>query len=77
MPSYLVFLPLSHTCIRYTQKVQNSADRARILTMAKRREYITPVLQKLHWLPVSRNTDCKILAFAFKAKHSFVHCIHD
>ncbi|KAI5616503.1 hypothetical protein C0J50_23927, partial [Silurus asotus] len=37
------------------QLVQNSA--ARILTGTSAREHITPILEKLHWLPVSFRID--------------------
>ena len=47
------------------QSVQNSA--ARILTKTAPRENITPVLKELHWLPVDRKIEYKILLYAYKA----------
>ena len=47
------------------QSVQNSA--ARIVTKTAPREHITPVLEELHWLPVDRRIDNKILLYAYKA----------
>ena len=50
------------------QLVQNNA--ARLITRTKRREhirYITPVLTKLHWLPIKSRIDFKILLLVFKA----------
>ena len=38
--------------LRKVQSVQNAA--ARLVTGAKRRDHIMPVLQQLHWLPVRR-----------------------
>ncbi|KAI5086485.1 hypothetical protein C0J45_23351, partial [Silurus meridionalis] len=47
------------------QLVQNSA--ARILTGTSAREHITPILEKLHWLPVSFRIEFKILMLTYKA----------
>ncbi len=47
------------------QLVQNSA--ARILTRTSAREHITPVLEKLHWLPVSFRIDFKMIMLTYKA----------
>ena len=47
------------------QKVQNSA--ARTLTGQKRREHITPVLYKLHWLPMRRRSQYKYTVITYKA----------
>ncbi len=45
--------------------IQNSA--ARILTHTKRSAHITPILIKLHWLPVSSRITYKILLLTFKS----------
>ena len=47
------------------QRVQNAA--ARIVTRSRKSEHITPVLRKLHWLPVIKRIDYKILLLTFKA----------
>ena len=47
------------------QSVQNSA--VRIITKTAPREHITPVLKELHWLPVDRRIEYKILLYAYKA----------
>jgi len=44
--------------LRKVQSVQNAA--ARLVTGAKRRDHITPVLQQLHWLSVRRRIEFKI-----------------
>jgi len=44
--------------LRKVQSVQNAT--ARLVTGAKRRDHITPVLQQLHWLPVRRRIEFKI-----------------
>ena len=49
------------------QKIQNTA--ARIVTKTKRREHITPILANLHWLPIDRRIEYKILLTTFKALH--------
>ena len=56
--------PLMHKL----QLVQNSA--ARLITHTKKHDHITPVLKKLHWLPVSFRIEYKILLLCFKALHS-------
>ena len=47
------------------QIVQNAA--ARIIAKTNRRQHITPVLCKLHWLPVQYRVTFKILLFTYKA----------
>lgn len=49
------------------QKVQNQA--ARVITGTSRFSHITPVLADLHWLPVSRRIQFKLLLFI----HRFVY----
>ena len=46
------------------QRVQNSA--ARLITLTKKREHITPVLHQLHWLPIKQRIKFKILLLIFK-----------
>ena len=47
------------------QKVQNTA--ARIITRSRKYESITPVLRQLHWLPVMKRINFKILTLTFHA----------
>ena len=49
------------------QDIQNSA--ARIVTRSKHSNHITPILIELHWLPVEKRIDYKILLTTFKARH--------
>ena len=46
------------------QPVQNLA--ARIITRTPRRQYITPVLRDLHWLPIERHIEYKITLYALR-----------
>ena len=46
------------------QRLQNSA--ARLVTKAKRRDHITPVLRQLHWLPINQRIVFKVLLITFK-----------
>lgn len=47
--------------------MQNAA--ARLLTGIKKREHITPVLKRLHWLPVKYRIQYKVLLYVYKAVH--------
>ena len=51
--------------IQRLQLIQNAA--ARLLTGKKKRDHITPVLLSLHWLPVQRRIEFKILLLTFKS----------
>ena len=62
-----VLYGISPTLIRKLQLVQNSA--ARLITRTKTSEHITPVLKKLHWLPVAFRIEYKILLLCFKSLH--------
>ena len=50
---------LPNTTISVLQRVQNTA--ARIITRMPKRDHITPVLRKLHWLPVEKRLPYKAL----------------
>lgn len=54
--------------IKRLQKVQNTA--ARILTRTGKYDHITPVLKSLHWLPVKKRIQYKILLLTFKCIHN-------
>ena len=47
------------------QLAQNSA--ARLVTASRRDDYITPILRRLHWLPVRYRIIFKILLLTYKA----------
>ena len=49
------------------QRVQNAA--ARVVSLTRKHEHITPVLMSLHWLPIAQRMDYKILMFTYKALH--------
>ena len=55
---------LNQNQIQKLQYVQNSA--ARLLTGTRKQEHITPILKKLHWLPVTARIRFKILLMTFK-----------
>ena len=62
----LAGLPLEH--LKKLQRIQNIA--ARIITFTPRRDHITPILKQLHWLPIKRRIEFKILLHVFR-------CIND
>jgi hypothetical protein len=49
------------------QRVQNIADR--LVSRARKYDYITPVLKDLHWLPVVPRINYKILLLVYKTLH--------
>ncbi len=56
---------VSQSSLARLQLVQNAA--AHLLTGARQREHITPILASLHWLPVHFRVHFKILLFVFKS----------
>ena len=48
-------------------RIQNAA--ARLITRSKKHDHITPILIELHWLPVSKRTDFKILILTYEILH--------
>lgn len=55
---------LPEKLMRRLQSVQNAA--ARMITSARRRDHITPILRQLHWLPVRQRVDFKIAVLVFQ-----------
>ena len=57
------------------QRVQNAL--ARTAMMTKQRDHITPVLARLHWLPVTARVHFKIALLTFKTltthQPSYIH----
>lgn len=62
-----LYSALPKKSLQKLQYVQNCA--ARMLTNTSLREHITPVLKKLHWLPVRVRIDFKTLILTFKVVH--------
>eukprot|EP00914_Ancora_sagittata_P026012 GHVO01051367.1.p1 GENE.GHVO01051367.1~~GHVO01051367.1.p1 ORF type:complete len:260 (+),score=-2.05 GHVO01051367.1:448-1227(+) len=62
-----LLLGLPTTSKRKLQVAQNNA--ARLLTRTSRREHITPVLKQIHWLPVDKRTEFKVLTLMFQGIH--------
>ena len=58
--SGLLSLPANQ--LKCLQKIQNAA--ACIVTRTKSQQHITPVLWSLHWLPVTKRIENKILCLA-------------
>ena len=57
----LIGLPDNH--IQKLQRVQNAA--ARLVTRAKKRDHVSPILRQLHWLPIKYRIQFKILSLVF------------
>ena len=58
---------LPSSTISKLQRVQNTA--ARIISLPKRNEHISPVLQDFHWLPIASRIKFKIMLYAYKSLH--------
>ena len=61
---------ISEQSLSKLQLFQNNA--ARLVTLTKKRAHITPVLRRLHWLPVRSRVDFKVLLLVYKALHDKV-----
>ena len=62
-----LFSGITDSLFRRLQSVQNAA--ARLVTGTRRRDYITPVLRQLHWLPVRQRVEIKLALLVYKALH--------
>ena len=58
----LCFLP--NNSIKKLQRIQNASAKA--IMLASRRQHVTPLLKKLHWLPISYRTEFKILLLTYR-----------
>ena len=64
--SIMYYVPMSKT--DWLQRLQNQC--ARILTNSPRREHITPVLKKLHWLKIQDRIIYTILMLTYKSYYN-------
>ena len=62
-----VLYGLPDKALNSLQYVHNSA--ARVLTRTKPWEHITPILARLHWLPVKSRITYKVLLLTYKSHH--------
>ena len=60
-----LFVGLPQELLNKLQSVLNTA--ARLVTMTRKFDHITPVLKDLHWLPVRERAIFKILLMVFKS----------
>ena len=60
-----VLVGLSDELLNKLQLVQNNA--AKMVTQTKKYDHVTPLLYKLHWLPIQYRIDYKIILLCFKA----------
>ena len=55
---------LPKSSLQKLQKIQNTS--ARLVTNTRKYDHITPVLKKLHWLPIENRIEYKLACFVFK-----------
>ena len=58
---------LPNSQINKLQRIQNSA--ARLITLSRKHDHITPTLRDLHWLPIKYRIVYKILLLTYKCLH--------
>ena len=58
-------LPLKY--ISKLQLVQNAS--ARVISKTRKRNHITPMLKALHWIPIKKRTQYKMMLLVFNALH--------
>ena len=63
-----LYYGLPNNSLHRLQLVQNSLARA-VMPFVKRRDHITPILHKLHWLPVPQRISYKICLLTYKTLH--------
>ena len=63
MPNSLLKVTGRLQCVQYAG--------ARLITGVGKREHIMPILKQLHWLPVSKRIEFKILVITYKGLHGF------
>ena len=56
---------ISDKSMKKLRRVQNTA--ARIVTLSRKYDHITPILKTLHWLPVNLRIEFKILLLTYKS----------
>ena len=62
-----MFFGLPEFELKKLQIIQNSA--ARLVSRIKKSEHITPILKRLHWLPVTKRLEFKIACLVYKVIH--------
>ena len=60
-----LFYGLPKHLLQRLQYVLNSA--ARLITLSRKSEHVTPLLIELHWLPIEKRVEFKILLYTYKA----------
>jgi len=56
---------LPNKILHKLERIQNAS--ARLITRSKKYDHISPILRKLHWLPIKMRINYKILLITFKA----------
>ena len=64
-----LYFGLPSSTLSPLQHIQNTA--ARLVTRSRKCEHVTPILQSLHWLPVTERIKFKILLLVFKIRHDW------
>ena len=63
----IVALQVLYDALVRLQKIQNIA--ARVIFRLRKFDHVTPALRELHWLPVAKRIEFKVLLLTFKCIH--------
>ena len=66
-----LYYGLPNRLIKKHQIVQNAA--ARLISLSRKHDHVTPLLKELHWLPVEYRIQFKILFSTFKCINNTAH----
>ena len=64
---YALLIGLPNKTLNPLQSIQNIA--ARIITKTRKYDHITPILRKLHWLPIKSRIEFKIICVTYRIIH--------
>ena len=68
------YVGLPQTSTHKLQLAENAA--ARVISRTPRHQHITPILNMLNWLPITKRCQLKLHVLTFKVLHNYVRCFN-